>query len=74
MTVAHLSSPSLLEQLEEALVIMAEVVGFDPRALVIFERIDREHAAIQTTVSLRAEDDPVAKARALVRLRKEASQ
>lgn len=72
MTIAHLSSPSLIEQLERALHIMAEVVARDIRALPIFERIDRELAAAQSTVALRGEDDPVAKARALARLRKEA--
>lgn len=72
MTTTHIASPSLLDQLEQALVTMAEVVGWDPRALPIFERIDRELAAVQTTVALRGEDDPVAKARALARLRKEA--
>ncbi len=57
---------------ERALGIMAEVVARDLAALPIFERIDREWRAARETVALRDRDDPVEKARALVRLRKEA--
>ena len=72
MTAAHITSPTLLQDLERALGIMAEVVARDLAALPIFERIDREWRAARETVALRDRDDPVEKARALVRLRKEA--
>lgn len=72
MTTAHIASPTLLQDLERALGIMAEVVARDLAALPIFERIDREWRAARETVALRDRDDPIEKARALVRLRKEA--
>lgn len=72
MTAAHIASPSLLDQLERALVTMAEVVARDIAALPIFERIDRELTAASASVALRSKNDPIEKARALARLRKEA--
>lgn len=55
-----------LAEIERAHLKAARIVAVDPRALPIFETLDRELEAARLTVAARSTDDPVAAARALL--------
>lgn len=60
-------NPAYLAQLERAHLKAARIVAIDPRALPVFERIDRELEATRLAVSASRADDPIAAARAMLK-------
>lgn len=59
-------TPHLLARIERAHAKAAEIVVIDPRALPIFERLDRELAAAKVALDAQRAADPVERARALL--------
>lgn len=70
MNVVHHYFPG---QIEAALMDAARVVERDARALPIFERLDAELLKVEALQGLRDIDDPITKARELVRIRKQSA-
>lgn len=70
MVSAHIRqtvNQAFVARLERALMTVARAVDYDPEALPIFERIDRELKAARIMLNARLLDSPVERARALLR-------
>lgn len=65
----NLVNPDLIEVLERALAIAAEVALRDPEKLPIFDRIDRELQAARAQLALRDINDPISRARELLKIK-----
>jgi hypothetical protein len=66
----HNATTPIIARLERALGIAARVVAIEPGALPIFERLDAELTAERAALDVRRMEDPVAKARAMLQMKK----
>lgn len=70
-TVRNTISETHIERLGRAVLKMARIVELDPSGLPIFERLDAAYSAALAQQAISKVADPLAKARALAKLKRE---
>lgn len=70
-TARNIISETHIDRLGRAVLKLARIIEQDARALPIFERLDAEFTAAQAMLKVSKVADPIAKARAMAKLKRE---